>query len=115
MDQMRAAPQLTASGLTGDYRLLADFNDIVLVEHPIKYGVQFVTWERVQNRTALYQGNYHEPSADVDGYAAAKQNFVTCSGLISRSTQKSAFLGMHWQALDLSRIVIDLFCGAGEW
>jgi len=59
MSQMETAPQLTASGLTGDYRLLADFNGTVLAGHPTQYGVQFITWERVQNRTALYQGNYH--------------------------------------------------------
>ena len=34
MRQMESAPQLTASGLTGDYRLLADFNDVVLTGHP---------------------------------------------------------------------------------
>ena len=36
MSQMEAAPQLTASGLKGDYRLLADFNDVVLAGHPTK-------------------------------------------------------------------------------
>ena len=56
MRQMEAAPQLTASGLTGDYRLLAEFNDTVLAGHPSKYGIQFVTWEWVQDHTALYQG-----------------------------------------------------------
>lgn len=30
MSQLESAPQLTASGLTGDYRLLADFNGVVL-------------------------------------------------------------------------------------
>jgi len=85
MGQMETAPQLAASCLKGDYRLLADFNDIVLVGHPTKYGVQFVTWERVQNRTALYQGNYYGPSVGIDGYTAAKQGFAIRSGLISRS------------------------------
>ena len=36
MRQMETAPQLTASGLTGDYRLLADFNDVVLAGHPTR-------------------------------------------------------------------------------
>ena len=48
--QMEAAPKLTASGLTGDYRLLADFNDVVLAGHPTQYGVQFITWECGQLR-----------------------------------------------------------------
>ena len=34
MSQMEAVPQLTASGLTGDYRLLADCNGIVLAGCP---------------------------------------------------------------------------------
>ena len=45
MSQLAAAPQLTANSLTEDYRLLADFNGVVLAGHPTKYGVQFVTWE----------------------------------------------------------------------
>ena len=85
MRQMEAAPRLTASGLTGDYRLLADFNDVVLAGHPTKYGVQFVTWEWIQERTGLYQGNYYGPSVGTDSYAAAKRNFATRSGLIPRS------------------------------
>ena len=47
MSQMEAALRLTASGLTGDYRLLADFNGVVLAGHPTQYGVQFVTWARL--------------------------------------------------------------------
>ena len=57
MRQMETAPRLTASGLTGDYRLLADFNDVVLAGHPTRYGVQFATWERVRERTGLNAGN----------------------------------------------------------
>ena len=42
---MEHAPQLKASGLVGDYRILADFGDAVLAGHPTERGVQFVTWE----------------------------------------------------------------------
>ncbi len=38
MRQIEAAPQLTASGLTGDYRLLADFKNVVLSGHPTGYS-----------------------------------------------------------------------------
>ena len=82
MSQMKTAPQLTASGLEGDYRVLADFNDIVLAGHPTQYGHQFVTWERVQNRTALYQGDYYGPGSGTDCYASAKRDFAVRSGLI---------------------------------
>ena len=85
MSQLEAAPQLTASGLTGDYRLLADFNGVVLAGHPTQYGVQFITWERVQERTGLNQGDYYGPLGGVDCYITAKQNFATRSGLVSRS------------------------------
>ena len=82
MSQMETAPQLTASGLEGDYRVLADFNDIVLAGHPTQYGHQFVTWERVQNRTALHQGDYYGPGAGADCYASAKRDFAVRSGLV---------------------------------
>ncbi len=85
MSQMETASQLTASGLTGDYRLLAEFNGTVLAGHPTQYGVQFVTWEWVQARTALHQGDYYGPDAGVESYAAAKQDFAVRSGLILRS------------------------------
>ena len=73
MRQLETAPQLTASGLTGDYRLLAEFNDTVLAGHPSKYGVQSIMWEWVQDHTALYQGNYYGPEGGTDSYAAAKR------------------------------------------
>ena len=42
---LETAPRLNASGLHGDYRVLADFGDAVLAGHPTERGVQFVTWE----------------------------------------------------------------------
>ena len=42
---LETAPLLKASGLTGDYRILADFGSAVLAGHPTERGVQFVTWE----------------------------------------------------------------------
>lgn len=74
---MERAPQLKASGLEGDYRSLAEFNDIVLAGHQTKFGMEFVTWEWVQKHTALWQGHYYG-----DNYAAAKKDFVTRSGLL---------------------------------
>ncbi len=85
MSQMEAAPQLTASGLTGDYRLLADFNGVVLAGHPTQFGVQFITWAWVRERTGLNAGNCYGPPGGVDSYTAAKCDFATRSGLIPRS------------------------------
>ena len=45
MTAMEAAPQLKASGLDGDHRILADFGGTVLAGSPSKQGVQFVTWD----------------------------------------------------------------------
>lgn len=73
---MEHAPRIKASGLEGDYRTLAEFNDIVLAGHQTKYGMEFVTWEWVQNHTALWQGHY------TDSYDAAKRDFATRSGLL---------------------------------
>lgn len=42
---LEIAPRLKASGLDGDYRILADFGGTVLAGAPSKYGVQFVTWD----------------------------------------------------------------------
>ena len=82
MSRIEAAPQL-GIGPKGDYRLLADFNDVVLAGHPTRYGVEFITWERVQEGTALHQGNYYGPGVGADSYAAAKQGFAARSGLIA--------------------------------
>ena len=85
MSQMAAAPQLTTNSLTGDYRLLADFNGVVRAGHPTRYGVQFVTWERSSDRTSLGSGHYYGPGGGADSYTAAKRDFATRSGLIPRS------------------------------
>ena len=45
MRLMETAPPLKATGLSGDYRLLADFNGSVLAGHPTSHGTEFVTWE----------------------------------------------------------------------
>ena len=82
MRQMMTAPPLLAEGLSGDYRLLAEFNHIVLAGHEREgnYGVEFVTWERIRNGTSLWQGHYCD-----NNYAAAKQDFATRSRLIPSS------------------------------
>ena len=58
MTAMEAAPQLKASGLDGDYRILADFGGTVLAGTPSKYGVQFVTWDWDYDRTGVSHGHY---------------------------------------------------------
>ena len=73
------APQLRASGLVGDYRILADFGDAVLAGHPTERGVQFVTWEWDWDRKGVHQGNYF-----YEDYEAAKRDFTVRSGLVQK-------------------------------
>ena len=73
------APRLKASGLDGDYRILADFGGTVLAGSPSKYGVQFVTWDWDYDRTGVVHGHYF-----MENYDAAKQDFATRSGLIPK-------------------------------
>lgn len=73
------APRLKASGLTGDYRILADFGDAVLAGHPTERGVQFVTWEWDFDREGVHHGHYFQ-----NDYDAAKRDFTVRSGLVQK-------------------------------
>ena len=76
---LETAPRLKASGLDGDYRILADFSGTVLAGTPSKYGVQFVTWDWDYDRTGVVHGHYF-----MENYDAAKRDFVTRSGLVQK-------------------------------
>ena len=79
MTAMEAAPRLKASGLDGDYRILADFGDAVLARHPSERGVQFVTWEWDWDRKGVHHGHYFQ-----NGCEEAKHDFVRRSGLLPK-------------------------------
>ena len=79
MTAMERAPKLQATGLEGDYRILADFGDVVLAGHPSERGVQFVTWEWDWDREGVHHGHYFQ-----NGYEEAKHDFVRRSGLLPR-------------------------------
>ena len=79
MTALEAAPQLKASGLDGDYRILADFGDAVLAGHPSERGVQFVTWEWDWDRKGVHHGHYFQ-----NGCEEAKHDFVRRSGLLPK-------------------------------
>ena len=76
---LETAPLLKASGLTGDYRVLADFGDAVLAGHPTERGVQFVTWEWDFDREGVHHGHYFQ-----DDYEAAKRDFTVRGGLVQK-------------------------------
>lgn len=73
------APQLKATDLTGDYRVLADFGSAVLAGHPTERGVQFVTWEWDFDREGVHHGHYFQQD-----YDAAKRDFTLRSGLVQK-------------------------------
>ena len=61
---LETAPRLKASGLHGDYRVLADFGDAVLAGHPSERGVQFVTWKWDFDREGVHHGHYFQDDYD---------------------------------------------------
>ena len=75
------APRLKASGLHGDYRVLADFGSAVLAGHPTERGVQFVTWEWDFDREGIHHGHYFQQD-----YDAAKRDFTVRSNLVPKDT-----------------------------
>ena len=72
---------MKADGLSGDYRLLAEFHGVVLAGHEqeSRYGVEFITWEWINDRSGLWQGHYYD-----NNYEGAQQDFVERSGLIAQ-------------------------------
>ena len=76
---LETAPRLKASGLDGDYRILADFGSAVLAGHPTERGVQFVTWEWDFDREGVHYGHYFQ-----DDYDAAKRDFTVRGGLVPK-------------------------------
>ena len=76
---LETAPQLKATDLTGDYRILADFGDAVLAGHPTERDVQFVTWEWDFDREGVHHGHYFQ-----DNYDAAKRDFTVRGGLVQK-------------------------------
>ena len=76
---LETAPRLKASGLDGDYRILADFGSAVLAGHPTERGVQFVTWEWDFDREGVHHGHYFQ-----DDYDAAKRDFTVRGGLVQK-------------------------------
>lgn len=59
MYQMERAPILKVDGLEDSYRVLADFNGVVLAGCPSKYGTQFVTWDRDFDHKGVSHGHYY--------------------------------------------------------
>ena len=85
-EAMAAAPPLAAEGLHEGFRLLADFNGVVLAGQELEgtWGYKFVTWARSPNRTAVAHGHYYDGG---DSYEAAKLDFACRAGLVDDHRQ----------------------------
>lgn len=86
---MAAAPPLHADGLHADFRLLADFNGVVLAGQKLEddWGYKFVTWQRTPDRTGVAQGHYYH-----NGYGEAKLDLSIYFALPKRKGE-----GPIWQ------------------
>ena len=84
MAQMELAPFLNAVGLEDKYKVLADFNGVVLAGCQTEYGVQFVTWDWSHDREGVCHGHYYTGLYAPGNYDAAKRDFAVRSGLIPK-------------------------------
>lgn len=85
-EAMAAAPPLAAVGLHEGFRLLADFNGVVLAGQEMEqgWGYKFITWARSPDRTAVAHGHYYDGG---DSYEAAKLDFACRAGLVDEHRQ----------------------------
>ena len=77
MKLMESAPEMNTGNEVDHYKMLADFNGVVLAGHESGFGVQFVTWNWDQDRKGVHWGHYYGRN-----YEGAKQDFATRSGLM---------------------------------
>ena len=74
---METAPTMSTGNEIDHYKMLADFNGVVLAAHDSGFGVQFVTWNWDQDKKGVHWGHYYGRN-----YEGAKQDFATRSGLM---------------------------------
>ena len=79
MKLLETAPPLKAEGLTDGYRVLAEFNGVVLAGTETLLGAQFVTWARDYDWRGVNNGHYY-----MEDYQGAKEDFALRSGLVAR-------------------------------
>ena len=85
-EAMASAPPLVAEGLHEGFRVLADFNGIVLAGQELEddWGDKFATWRRSPDHTAVASGNYFDGG---HYYKAAKLDFACRAGLVDEHRQ----------------------------
>lgn len=85
-EAMASAPPLAAEGLHEGFRLLADFNGVVLAGQELEddWGYKFATWRRTPDRKAVGSGDYFDGGYY---YEAAKLDFACRAGLVDEHRQ----------------------------
>ena len=83
-EAMASAPPLVADGLHEDFRLLAEFNGVVLAGQELEgtWGYKFVTWQLNGDGSGVAHGHYYH-----NGYEAAKLDFACRAGLVDKHRQ----------------------------
>ena len=83
---MASAPPLVAEGLHEGFRVLADFNGVVLAGQELEadWGYKFATWRRSPDRTSVGSGEYFDGG---HFYGAAKLDFACRAGLVDGHRQ----------------------------
>ena len=86
-EAMASGPVFEADGLHDEFRLLAEYNGVVLAGKELKrdWGYQFATWRRRPGCNSVDHGNYY--FYDYDG---AKLDFACRSGLVQKCLQFTA-------------------------
>lgn len=102
---MEKAPLVQSDSGNDSYRLLADFNGVILAgKEKGRYGFQFATWRHDASGTGFEQGHYF-----MNGYAAAKEDFACRTGIVEKGRQFS-----DEQLVELYRCVKDTLEGDCE-
>ena len=79
MRLMEQAPDLKASGLESGFKLLGEFNDVVLACRMTRFGANFVTWNWDRDHSSVDNGHYF-----MENYKGAKQDLAVRSGLVRK-------------------------------
>ena len=79
-----AAPPVKNEGTASKFRLLSEFNGILLAGRELAQdmGYEFVTWRRDGTGTGVCNGNYYD-----NDYAGAKLDFACRAGLVQEHRQ----------------------------
>ena len=106
------APQLKATDLTGDYRILADFGDAVLAGHPTERGVQFVTWEWDFDRKGVHHIIFRMTMTPPNATSPCAAGLFKKTPFLSRSSLRRSTARWRSSASRTKAFHLD---GIGNW